>query len=160
MSHCNSPFYLESRKRDFMKNVKILDNGCHEWQGTVLAHGYGWFMLHRSSGYAHRAAFFFAHGHWPKNHACHSCDNRRCVNPDHIFDGTVRENMTDAWKKGRRLGAPPKYSKDTIELIKARLIEGVAQRKIAKEANVSQATVSEIHRGVREYATGVTNAPR
>ena len=79
---------------------------CIEWAGNISPRGYGRLRLpdSRKQKYAHRVA-------WEKHHGrvipegmviCHSCDNRKCVNPDHLWLGTHGDNQRDCTAKGRR----------------------------------------------------------
>lgn len=76
---------------------------CWIWVGTLLQkRDYGRFSLQRKSIYAHRISFVLAHNEFPlKGQACHRCDNRRCVNPSHLFDGSHEDNTNDRDRKGR-----------------------------------------------------------
>ncbi len=86
----------------FWAKVLFSETGCWEWQGHVSKqHGYGQFD-HRYEPRAHRAAWRLTHGPIPRGlKVLHSCDNRRCVRPDHLFLGTQKINMEDCYDKGR-----------------------------------------------------------
>lgn len=86
----------------FMKNVKKIENGCWEWQGPVVSVGYGCFRIENKSVYAHRASWEIFKGEIPKGMLiCHTCDNPKCVNPEHLFIGNHKDNYEDMKKKGR-----------------------------------------------------------
>lgn len=79
---------------------------CWEWKGPLNQKGYGYFEVRtkktRSRRAAHRCVYEFLVRSVPKDKCCcHRCDNRKCVNPAHIFIGTYRENWLDMVAKGR-----------------------------------------------------------
>lgn len=84
-----------------MENVTIGD-GCWIWTGNLDAYGYGRIMINRRYFKAHRLSWIIANRKQIPNGllVLHSCDNRRCVNPDHLRTGTDLDNMIDRKARG------------------------------------------------------------
>lgn len=94
----------QTKKLDKFKKYYEIDNNsdCWLWKGGTNNVGYG--MIRDGIGMrtAHRVSYELHVGPIPKGkHICHSCDNPKCVNPNHLWVGTHSENMLDSWAKGR-----------------------------------------------------------
>jgi hypothetical protein len=80
-----------------------MDTPCIEWAKSRYRNGYGAASIGNGRmGYAHRVAWEQANGPIPAGMlVLHRCDNRPCVNVEHLFLGTQQDNMDDMWSKGR-----------------------------------------------------------
>ncbi len=170
----------EADQKRFWSKVDQTGEGCWLWQGTMLRQGYGCFKIAGKMYKAHRVAYTFAKEVIPLGlFVCHHCDNPRCVRPDHLFIGTLKDNTADMLAKGRGFVTRPENKKrkvpperhgsrlhperyrgelngraildrKQVEEIRARYAAGgVSQFVLSDEYHVAQTTISAIVRGLR-----------
>lgn len=127
-------------------------DSCWLWTGPVGTSGYGHFQVHRKPYGAHRMAWEIARGEIPTGLCVlHRCDNRRCVNPEHLFLGTNQENTRDKVMKGRHLAGGRCYNALSPTLIEKILAAEGTQSEIATRLGVSTGAVSQIRSGKHWY---------
>lgn len=117
---------------------------CWAWSGTIRD-GYGRTYYRGRSESASRVSWLIHQGPIPDGlFVLHSCDNRPCTNPKHLFLGTNDDNMADMGRKGRN---GRKLTMEQAVQIKARLRAGQLQTEIAKEFGVTKSCIQAISSG-------------
>ena len=126
--------------------VPVTESGCFLWIGAVGKNGYGQMGLGGKIKAAHRLAVEIRDGSIPDGMlVCHKCDTPTCVNPDHLFVGTMRDNVADMCRKGRR----PKGEKDvrsvlTESAVREILASTKTHAALAAHYGVATSTISMV----------------
>jgi hypothetical protein len=85
-----------------LSRVDKLENGCWLWKGGGRGNGYGSMKVAGKVIDTHVVSYQLYKGEIPKGKmVCHTCDVRNCVNPDHLFLGSAKNNFDDAVAKNR-----------------------------------------------------------
>lgn len=141
------------KARFWAKVQKGGPDDCWEWTRSAT-HGYGELRVRKHKFRSNRVVLTWKLGRTTQLDACHTCDNPPCCNPAHLFEGTKKQNMQDAVKKGRtkgiRVGSKNGYAKLDEELVrqaKLMLRAGIKQKVVAAKLNVRQCTISQINTG-------------
>lgn len=87
----------------FWSKVAVTDDHlCWNWRACIGGNGYGQFKVNRYALGAHVVSYLIIKGNIPKGkHVCHTCDNTKCCNPNHLWLGTIKDNAQDKILKGR-----------------------------------------------------------
>ena len=151
---------LNKKLKYFWDKVEKTDS-CWFWRGGISSRGYGNFAFRKDgivvNNRAHRFSFELAFGKIPKNIlVCHKCDNPLCVNPQHLFLGTQKDNAIDMVKKGR--ANPLKGEKSNLsklkeyQVIEIRNLYNFGKKRVCELAelfNISHQQISKIILGQR-----------
>lgn len=130
-------------------------SGCWEWQGSCHSKShYGTIGIKGKTVFAHRYSYSLKHGVMPKQMVLHSCDNRICVNPSHLREGTAKDNAQDMVKRGRVSRHRAKLTEVNVRSIYLRLHNGISGKTLAEKYQVSHRTISNIKCGITwQYVT-------
>jgi hypothetical protein len=131
----------------FLAKVNKTDT-CWEWTGCLDNEGYGRF----GQTLTHRKAYQLWKGEIPKGNVIrHLCNNRKCVNPEHLASGTQKDNVADmlrtnppVWRRGEKNGRAKLTKEDVLE-IRQWLDFGYNQKEVANVFNISTTTIHGIH---------------
>lgn len=128
-------------------------SGCWNWAGGLTDSGYGRITKGGRTSLAHRISYEHFNGAIPKGlYVCHKCNNRRCVNPDHLYLGTHADNTRDMLAAGNQSRGEKNgqsiLTQEHVVKIKDMIKSGVIPyRKIGLEFGVSRSAIKDIASG-------------
>lgn len=155
LTNYDKPPKYSSLRQYIESSYKInSDNNCWEWLRSFKKEGYGNAWWNNKNEIAHRLSWICYQGHIPNElNVLHKCDNRKCINPDHLFLGTSLDNNRDRKRKGRNANTKgernpfAKLTEIQVRDILNRLNNREKGRHIAKLYNVSEDTICKIKTG-------------
>lgn len=140
--------------RFWRRVAKGADDECWPWMGTKISQGYGSFSTNGKKVRAHRFSLSLSLGRPIRDgmFALHSCDNRPCVNPRHLREGTHIENMDDAakrnrfhrWDGSRRCARNYNAKLNEGQVREIRKLGHLGRKQVARMYGVSKSTVVAI----------------
>jgi hypothetical protein len=134
-------------------HTEIAENGCHLFTGHRNRDGYGRIRYLGKLVFVHRKVWEKHNGRTiPESMCvCHTCDTPNCINPQHLFLGTQKENMADRAKKGRydhrgEKNNAAKLTESQVIQIRKLLSERVSYKHLAEAYGVSVGLLEQIKR--------------
>ena len=151
---------MSAAEERFWSYVDVSED-CWVWTGAKHGKGYGLFDKRwLGTARAHRISWIIHNGPIPTGMlVCHHCDNPPCINPNHLFIGSAKDNAQDARSKGRlrdmsmnlkHIGEENPASKLTAEKVRAirrKRAEGALIKPLAREFGVSPHTIKQVLNG-------------
>lgn len=139
----------------FKSKVLIVPEiGCHLWTGCRVPSGYGQIWIGGGMVNSHRVAFVIANRNVDIGNGLilHKCNRPPCVNPDHLYLGTCKDNAADLKRSGYvypsinkgESSAFAKLNEKDVLKIRAMAEEGISRRAIAKMFSVNHSTINSV----------------
>ena len=127
----------------FWRRVAVTadDTKCWIWQASKRGLGYGTIEFQGKQYTATHLAWLVTYGKLPTRILLHSCDNPPCVNPNHLKEGTHRDNTEDMCRKGRSFH---KLTVENVLEIRERVANGEGIRAVARLFSVTHDSVRKI----------------
>lgn len=142
---------------DFWKKIDRSGgpNACWNWMAGLDRGGYGNANYRGKQYIAHRLAYKLTHGEVPRM-LCHTCDNRRCCNPTHVYAGNPKANRRDQDDRGRRVNHPKGSAcvnarltdEQVVEIRRGYSIGNVIHKELAAKYGVTSGAIRDIVAGV------------
>lgn len=145
---------VRSSVEDRLQHYTMVDpnSGCWLWTGSLSGGGYGQTSLNGKVVKAHRLSYEVRVGAIPDGlMVCHKCDVRSCINPDHFFLGTAKDNQQDAVRKGRNphgsRHGESKLTEMAVRKIREFISGGMKDQQIADKYGVVAGCINLIRHG-------------
>lgn len=138
--------YNDVPRRFEQQHIPEPNSGCWLWTGAVGSGGYGQLWMHGRLTLAHRVSYeIFVQKPDPGTAVCHTCDNRLCVNPAHLFLGTRADNSADMVAKNRQSKGEQRHnSKISPITVRAILASSLSDTEWAAKLGVTKGTINHI----------------
>ena len=125
---------------------------CWVWTKSTLVGGYGQVQIEGKKWTTHRLFYTYYKGEIPSGKlVCHTCDNPTCVNPDHLYIGTHKDNNNDTYNRNRM---PLRYGDQATNVVKLSKEEAlhikyssIKSKELEQKYNINQSQVSRIRNG-------------
>jgi len=150
-----SGIHLTTKERERFRTSYFVHplSGCWIWFRASDRDGYGMFFWRGQYVYTHRFSFQLHVGPIESGgHVCHTCDRPQCINPDHLFVGTAKENARDCVSKGRQWASGGRhYAHTKLTRADVAAIRGAdgSHSEVAVRFKVSASHVYRVRRGHR-----------
>ena len=148
-------YYIEPLQERFDKKWKIdlvhSYNGtpCHTWIASCNKEGRGRIWVNGGLITAPKVKWFIVHGIWPVEEVCHYCNNPNCVNIEHFYVGSHKENMQQSFNEGRMPLGELRFSAClSEEQVREIRRDTRSRRKLALIYGVAQGTIQRIKTGL------------